>query len=159
MSANSCGFDLCSDCARKNNEAGRKNECSSGHQLSLISVNTPGWQWEWWRCNGEECFYRWSPEQEQDQDVVWRCQHDKRKFLDCPYTGTPVINKVPWDDGKIEKPEETETFSEAENKREDGETEMVEEIRPTRACAGEAGDTQEEQQPRSPTLCQCRREF
>ena len=74
-----------------------------------------------------------------------------KEMLDCPYTGTTVINKIPWDDGKIEKPEETETFSEAENKREDGETEMVEEIRPTRACAGEAGDTQEEQQPRSPT--------
>ena len=70
---------------------------------------------------------------------------------DCSYTGTTIITKIPWDDGKIEKPEETETFSEAENKREDGETEMVEEIRPTRACAGEAGDTQEEQQPRSPT--------
>ena len=74
-----------------------------------------------------------------------------KKMSDCPYTGTTLINKIPWDDGKIEKPEETETFSEAENKREDGETEMVEEIRPTRACAGEAGDTQEEQQPRSPT--------
>ena len=78
-------------------------------------------------------------------------RHQCERMSDCPYTGTTVINKIPWDDGKIEKPEETETFSEAENKREDGETEMVEEIRPTRACAGEAGDTQEEQQPRSPT--------
>ena len=74
-----------------------------------------------------------------------------KEMSDCPYIGTTLINKLPWDDGKIEKPEENETFSEAENKREDGETEMVEEIRPTRACAGEAGDTQEEQQPRSPT--------
>ena len=40
-----------------------------------------------------------------------------KKKSDCPYTGTTVINKIPWDDGKIEKPEETETFSEAENKR------------------------------------------
>ena len=80
-------------------------------------------------------------------DKSYQC----KKMSDCPYTGTTVINKIPWDDGKIEKPEETETFSEAENKREDGETEMVEEIRPTRACAGEAGNTQEEQQPRSPT--------
>ena len=80
-------------------------------------------------------------------DEKYQCE----EMSDCPYTGTTVINKIPWDDGKIEKPEDTETFSEAENKREDGETEMVEEIRPTRACAGEAGDTQEEQQPRSPT--------
>ena len=98
MSAGSCEFDLCSDCARKNNEAGRKNECRVGHQLSPISVNTDGWGW-WrygWRCKGEECGYEWSPDQEQDQDVVvWRCNHHFRK-MSCPYTGTTLINKIPW---------------------------------------------------------------
>ena len=62
--------------------------------------------------------------------------------------------------GKIEKPEETETFSKAEKQREDGETEMVEEIRPTRACEGEAGDRRRRSSSRGvQQLCQCRREF
>ena len=78
---------------------GRKNECSKGHQLYLISVNSLGWRWaawDGWGCDGDECGYKWSPDKKQDQDVVWRCQHDRRKMSDCPFSGTTLINKIPW---------------------------------------------------------------
>lgn len=101
MSDDSCEFDFCSDCAMKNIETGRKNECSMGHQLIPISVNKADWrQWELgWDCKGDQCCYKWSPDQEPDQDVVvWRCEQDNRKMSDCPYTGTKVIDKIPWGD-------------------------------------------------------------
>ena len=96
MSADGCDFDLCSDCAMENTKNGRKNECSKGHQLYPISVKAVGWRWRGWVCNGKECGYKWSPDQELDQDIeVWRCEHDLRKMLACPYTGTTIINKIP----------------------------------------------------------------
>lgn len=96
--SNRCDYDLCSDCARKNNEMGSKNECSKGHRLYPISVNAVGWPCRGWNCNGKECGYSWRPDQELDQEVVvWRCQHDFRKMSACPYTGTTVIEKIPWE--------------------------------------------------------------
>ena len=106
---NCCDFDLCSDCARKNTEMGRKNECSNGHQLFPISVNSVGWRCAGWNCNGDECGYSWRPDKKQDQDVVWRCQHDIRKILPCPFTGTTVINKEPWGDWPADEPEARNT--------------------------------------------------
>ena len=70
----SCNFDLCSRCAMKNDEIGRKNECSKGHQLSAVKAADFN---QGWFC--DECECEWSPEEELDQDVVvWRCQQDFR---------------------------------------------------------------------------------
>ena len=69
-----CDFDLCSECAKKNSEAGSNNVCDRGHQLHPITVNA-----DVWICDGNECGYEWSPDQEVDQEfVVWRCKYDKR---------------------------------------------------------------------------------
>ena len=72
---NRCDFDLCSDCVKKNNEAGTNNVCSKGHQLYPTSkVNHKRWF-----C--DECHFFWSPKENLDPDVlVWRCQHDKRSI-------------------------------------------------------------------------------
>ena len=109
---NRCDFDLCSDCAMKNTKMGRNNECVKGHQLYPISVNADGWRWRGWNCNGVTyvgCRYNWSPGQELDQDVeVWRCEHDLRKMSTCPYTGTTIINKIPWGDGWVWSPQEAD---------------------------------------------------
>ena len=118
----SCDFDLCSDCARKNNEMGRKNECFNGHQLYPIKVNSDGWRWGGWRCNGGQCGYIWRPDQELGQDVVWRCQHDFRKILPCSYTGTTLIEKIPWGDCPADE-DDGETSSEEDSEREDWKTE------------------------------------
>ena len=68
-----CAFDLCSDCVKKNNEAGIKNVCFKGHKL-YPTVNLDLREWF---C--DEC--QFSPEQNLDPDVlVWRCQHDKRSI-------------------------------------------------------------------------------
>ena len=115
MSAGSCRFSLCSNCARKNSEAGRKNECLEGHQLSPISVNTDGWDWGCWRCEGEKCGYVWRSNQDKDQDVVvWRCQHNNSKFLDCHYTGTTLMIKVPWGDWQADA-EESDSEEESDS--------------------------------------------
>ena len=74
-----CDFDLCSECAKKNDEAEVHNVCRRGHQLYPITVNADGWHWLGWLCNGNDCGYEWSPDQDVDQDfVVWRCKYDNR---------------------------------------------------------------------------------
>ena len=93
MSPDRCDFDLCSECAMKNIKMGRKTECSKGHQLSAFELGDFSL---WWLCN--ECEYEWSPGDELDQDVhVWRCEHSFRLSA-CPYTGTTIIKKIPWEE-------------------------------------------------------------
>ena len=120
MSAGGCDFDLCSDCAMKNSEMERKNECSKGHQLYPISVNADGWRSGGWYCSGEECGYEWSPDQELDQDIeVWRCEHDQRKMSACSYTGTTIINKIPWGDWPAGETQEEDQAEESDTNREE----------------------------------------
>ena len=71
----------------KNDDIGRKNECSKGHQLSAVTAADFN---QGWFC--DECECEWSPEEELDQDViVWRCQQDFRLSVG-PYSGTSIVN-------------------------------------------------------------------
>ena len=81
-----CDFDLCSDCVKKNNEAGNKNACSRGHQL-YPTVNTGP---RGWVC--DECG---KPPQNIDPDVLtWRCQHDKRVVRVSPSSTTTTTDQA-----------------------------------------------------------------
>ena len=55
----------------RNNEAGRNNVCSKGHQLYPTVKKNTGW-----RC--DEC--RRKPEKIDPDVCVWRCEHDKRSM-------------------------------------------------------------------------------
>ena len=73
----------------KNDEIGRKNECSKGHQLSAVKAADFS---RGWICDESEC--KWSPEEELDQDViVWRCHQDFRLSVG-PYSGTSIVNEA-----------------------------------------------------------------
>ena len=66
-----CNFDLCSDCAKQNNETGTNNVCFKGHQL-YPKVNTDPLGWYCNMCGRNSG-------RNLDPDVlVWRCEHDHR---------------------------------------------------------------------------------